>query len=213
MSSSPSPPEAPMAMKYGEGCGSSGARVPAAVMCDHSTLTGPGAPFMGARSAYPSRRRFSTSRGGSVPGLLEERASSRFDQVAWAGWALSRESASGESDGQVTMSHGSAFVSAPSLSGRDRTNLLGSREAPPASRQEGVRFALDSPLEEAGFELLVPRPSRTCAEPYRPALTLRKPEDETRKSGRALSILGTEIALSAVVPRRWGEVDSDQRSP
>jgi hypothetical protein len=58
----------------------------------------------------------------------------------------------------------------------------------------------DCLLEEAGFELLVPRPSRTCAEPYRPALTLRKPEDETRKSGRALSILRTEIALSAVVP-------------
>jgi hypothetical protein len=48
--------------------------------------------------------------------------------------------------------------------------------------------------------LLVPLPSRTCAEPYRPALTLRKPEDETRKSGRALSILRTEMALSAVVP-------------
>jgi hypothetical protein len=28
------------------------------------------------------------------------------------------------------------------------------------------RFAHDSLLEEAGFELLVPLPSRTCAEPY-----------------------------------------------
>jgi hypothetical protein len=34
---------------------------------------------------------------------------------------------------------------------------------------EEVRFALDSPVEEAGFELPVPLPSRTCAEPYRPA--------------------------------------------
>jgi streptogramin lyase len=35
--------------------------------------------------------------------------------------ALSRESVSSEGDGQVTMSHGSAFVSAPSLSGRDHS--------------------------------------------------------------------------------------------
>jgi hypothetical protein len=46
-----------------------------------------------------------------------------------------------------------------------------------------AEFVPDSPLEEAGFELLVPLPSRTCAEPYKPALTLRKPEDETRKPG------------------------------
>jgi hypothetical protein len=70
----------------------------------------------------------------------------------------------------------------------------------PSAVRFGVRFSRDSLPEEAGFELLVPLPSRTCAEPYRPALTLRKPEDKTRKSGRALSILRTEVALSAVVP-------------
>ncbi|HEY3618376.1 MAG TPA: hypothetical protein VGK96_16300, partial [Candidatus Sulfotelmatobacter sp.] len=38
------------------------------------------------------------------------------------------------------------------------------------------KFAPDSLLEGAGFELLVPLPSRTCPEPYRSALTLRNPE-------------------------------------
>jgi uncharacterized NAD(P)/FAD-binding protein YdhS len=35
--------------------------------------------------------------------------------------ALSQESGSSEGDGQVNMSHGSAFVSAPSLAGRDHS--------------------------------------------------------------------------------------------
>jgi hypothetical protein len=47
-----------------------------------------------------------------------------------------------------------------------------------------------------------PTPSRTCAEPYRPALTPRKPEDETRKPGRALSILRTEVRILQPLPTR-----------
>jgi hypothetical protein len=66
----------------------------------------------------------------------------------------------------------------------------------------------DSPLEEAGFELLVPLPSRTCAEPYRPALMLRKPEDETRKPGRALSILRAEVRILHPAPPNFEHVRS-----
>jgi hypothetical protein len=66
----------------------------------------------------------------------------------------------------------------------------------------GFTAETDWLLEEAGFELLVPLPSRTCAEPYRPALTLGKPEDETRKPGRALSILRTKVRILQPLPAR-----------
>jgi hypothetical protein len=41
-----------------------------------------------------------------------------------------------------------------------------------------------------------------CAEPYRPALTLRKPEDETRKPGRASSSCGPGFESFRPLPAR-----------
>jgi hypothetical protein len=67
------------------------------------------------------------------------------------------------------------------LAGHVFRSALTPERSRPASRN---RFASDSLLEQSGFEPLVPLPSRTGAEPYRPAFSALRGGKQERSSLR-----------------------------
>jgi hypothetical protein len=64
-----------------------------------------------------------------------------------------------------------------------------------------ARFAPDSLLEQSGFEPLVPLPSRTGAEPYRPAFnTLRGGKQERSSLRRGLGAATSYRSVPTSIP-------------